>query len=214
MEDDKGGEAAVRTDEKGKKGRASSTLGTGRSAVALSLTLLLIQACASGDVAAVVDLVSEKNADPYASDESGRTPLGVACEAGHLEMIKFLMERKRESHAPTGTSTTPLHSAVRGGHIETVRYLIDDQGMDASCKDEDGFTPLDCARNNKMRKFLLSRGGVGSKTYRPRRHQDTDPTSSTPPSTSGLQSPMSSESLSDSSSSTEVCHLYVPMDSV
>ena len=67
--------------------------GVGRRAAALSLTLLLIQACASGDVVAVVDLVSEKNADPFASDESGRTPLGVASKAGHNEVIKFLMER-------------------------------------------------------------------------------------------------------------------------
>ena len=145
--------------------------GVGRRAAALSLTLLLIQACASGDVAAVVDLVSRKNADPFDSDESGRTPLGVASEAGHIEVVKFLTERDKEGLAVRGSGrTTPLHVAARGGHIELVKYLIDEQGMDPSCEDEDGIIPLDCARTNKMRNFLLSRGGSGSKTYRSRRH--------------------------------------------
>ena len=164
--------------------------GLGRGALALSLTVLLIQACASGDVAAVADLVSEKNVDPFAGDESGRTPLAVACEAGHMEVVKFLMERDKEERALTGAGgTTPLHVAARGGHIEVVKYLIDDRGMDPSCEDSDGFTPLDCARNSKMRKCLLSCGARGSKAYRSRRHRATEspsiprplnPVSSTP----------------------------------
>ena len=140
--------------------------------------MLLIQACASGDVAKVADLVSEKNVDPFAGDESGRTPLAVACEAGHMEVVKFLMERDKEGRALKGAGgTTPLHVAARGGHIEVVKYLIDDRRMDPSCEDSDGFTPLDCAQNNKMRKCLLSRGARGSKAYRSRRHQTTEPPS-------------------------------------
>ena len=147
----------------------------GRGALALSLTVLLIQACASGDVAKVADLVSEKNIDPFAGDESGRTPLAVACETGHMEVVKFLMERDKEGRALKGAGgTTPLHVAARGGHIEVVKYLIDDRGMDPSCEDSDGFTPLDCAQNNKMRKCLLSRGARGSKTHRFRRHKATE----------------------------------------
>ena len=161
------------------KGDSSPHLSdVGRGALALSLTVLLIQACASGDVAAVADLVSEKNVDPFAGDESGRTPLAVACEAGHIEVVKFLMERDKEGRALTGAGgTTPLHVAARGGHIEVVKYLIDDRRMDPSCEDNDGFTPLDCARNNKMRKCLLGRGARGSKTRRSRRHQATEPPS-------------------------------------
>ena len=78
--------------DKAERNGSSSRSALRRRAAALSLTVLLIQACASGDVAAVADLVSEKNADPFASDESGRTPFGVALEAGHIEVIKFLME--------------------------------------------------------------------------------------------------------------------------
>ena len=153
-----------------------------------ALTILLIQACASGDVAKVADLVSEKNVDPFASDGSGRTPLAVACEAGHMEVVKFLMERDKEGRALKGAGgTTPLHVAARGGHVEVVKYLIDDRGMDPSCEDSDGFTPLDCAQNNKMRKFLLSRGARASKATSelpssPKVNGGTPDTGSTPDS--------------------------------
>ncbi|CAI8056202.1 hypothetical protein GBAR_LOCUS30624, partial [Geodia barretti] len=124
--------------------------GVGRRAAALSLTLLLIQACASGDVAAVVDLVSGKNADPFASDESGRTPLGVASEAGHIEVIRFLMERDKEGLAVSGAGgTTPLHDkeglsgssallqASRNGDLSQVKYLVEERHVDPhSCEDE------------------------------------------------------------------------------
>ena len=170
-----------------------------------ALTVLLIQACASGDVAKVADLVSEKNVDPFAGDESGPTPLAVACEAGHMEVVKFLMERDKEGRALMGAGgTTPLHVAARGGHIEVVKYLIDDRGMDPSCEDSDGFTPLDCARNNKMRKCLQSRGARGSKTYRSRRHQATEPPSiplPESPVSSSSHSPTKSAASSDSAMS-------------
>ena len=150
----------------GAKGDSSpSNSGLGRGALALSLTLLLIQACASGDVDTVAHLVSaQKHFDPSACDESGHTPLAVACEAGHIEVVRFLMERDKEARALKGAGgTTPLHVAARGGHIAVVKYLIDGRGMDPSCEDNDGSTPLDCAQDNKMRKFLLSRGARGSK---------------------------------------------------
>ena len=160
----------------GAKGDSSpANSGVGRSALALSLTVLLIQACASGDVAKVADLVAEKNVDPFAVDESGRTPLAVACKAGHVEVVKFLMERDKEGRALMGAGgTTPLHVAAKGGHTEVVKYLIDDRGMDPSCEDSNGFTALDCARNNEMRGLLLSRGARGSGAYRSRHHQATE----------------------------------------
>ncbi|CAI8019530.1 hypothetical protein GBAR_LOCUS11736 [Geodia barretti] len=80
-----------------------------RGAVALSLSLLLIQACASGDVAAVANLVSEQNANPFSKDESGRTPLGVACEAGHVQVAKYLIET--EGVSPVFRGAGRCHSA-------------------------------------------------------------------------------------------------------
>ena len=139
----------------------------GRRAVVLSLTLLLIQACAAGDVATVADLISVRNANPFEKDESGRTPLGVACEAGHLDVVRHLIEKEGVSPGFRGAGgTTPLHVAARGGHVEVVRYLIDERGVDPSCEDDNGVTPLNCAQYVKVKKFLLSRGARKSKTDR------------------------------------------------
>ena len=104
--------------DKAERNGSSSRSAFRRRATALSLTVLLIQACASGDVAAVADLVSKKNADPFASDESGRTPLGVAREAGHIEVIKFLMERDKERRALRGAGgTTSTYTAQPTGKV-------------------------------------------------------------------------------------------------
>ena len=139
----------------------------GRRALALSLTVLLIQACGAGNVATVGDLISVRNANPFVKDESGRTPLGVACGAGHLDVVRHLIEKEGVSPGFRGTGgTTPLHVAARGGHVEVVRYLIDERGVDPSCEDDNGVTPLDCAQYVKVKKFLLSRGARKSKIDR------------------------------------------------
>ena len=49
-----------------------------------------------------------------ASDDSSRTPLGAACEGGHIDVVKFLMERDREKRAAREIiGTTPLHMQWR-----------------------------------------------------------------------------------------------------
>ena len=133
-----------------------SQSGTLRGATAITLTLLLFQACASGDVVLVTNLVSEQNANPFSKDESGRTPLGVACEAGHVQVARYLIETEGVSPGFRGTDgATPLHSAARGGHLTVVRYLVDEQGVDPSSRDREGLSPLDYAKNNVVREFLI-----------------------------------------------------------
>ena len=128
-----------------------------RGVVALSLTALLIQACASGDVAAVVNLVTERHAPLSEQDEeSGLTPLVAACEAGHIEVVKYLIEREGvDPEQAVRDGTTPLHAAARGGHAEVIKYLIEEKKVNSDCKDEKGSTPLDCALSNEIKKLLL-----------------------------------------------------------
>ena len=127
-----------------------------RGVVALSLTALLIQACTSGDVAAVVNLVTERRAPTSEQDEeSGLTPLVAACKAGHIEVVKYLIERESvDPEQAARDGTTPLHAAARGGHVEMVKYLIEEKRVNTDCKDEKGSTPLDCALNSEIKKLL------------------------------------------------------------
>ena len=175
--DDPGG-SSENSAEQSKREGSRSRSDLLRGVVALSLTALLIQACTSGDVAAVVNLVTERHAsasEPQ-DEESGLTPLVAACEAGHIEVVKYLLER--ESVDPEQTAkdgTTPLHAAARGGHVEVVQYLIDEKRVNHDSTDKNGFTPLDCAKNNRVRKSLVSHGACGSKSKRPRRQKATIP---------------------------------------
>ena len=132
-------------------------------AVAISLSLLLIQACASGDVATVTNLISKQNADPFSEDESGRTPLGAACEGGHLQLARYLIETERISPGFRGADgSTPLHVAAKGGHLTVVKYLVIEQGVNPSCKDKNDLKPLDYAKNDDVRNFLIHYNNGGT----------------------------------------------------
>ena len=154
--DDPGGNSVEQSKTEGSRPRSDLL----RGVVALSLTALLIQACASGDVAAVVNLVTERHAPASEQDEeSGLTPLVAACEAGHMEVVKYLIEREGvDPEQAARDGTTPLHAAARGGHVEVVQYLIDEKKVNSDCKDEKGSTPLDCALNNEIVKLLNELG--------------------------------------------------------
>ena len=181
--DDPGG-SSENSAEQSKREGSRSRSDLLRGVVALSLTALLIQACTSGDVAAGVNLVTERHAPASEQDEeSGLTPLVAACEAGHMEVVKYLIEREGvDPEQAARDGTTPLHAAARGGHVEVVQYLIDEKRVNHNSTDKNGFTPLDCAKNNRVRKSLVSHGACGSKSKRPRRQKATIPAPQPSPS--------------------------------
>src|SRR5262245_51678403 len=59
------------------------------------------------------------------------TPLHEAAEAGHLEMVQWLIEHGADLHARTlrnpgdAGSHTPLHLAVSAGRLDVARLLIE-----------------------------------------------------------------------------------------
>ena len=147
----------------GEPGRTNQQSTALRRAAALSLTILLIQACASGDLVAVTNLVADQCANPFSRDESGRTPLGAACEAGHVEVARYLIETAGVSPRSRGADgATPLHAAAKGGHLTVIRYLVEKQGVDPSIKDSDGRSPLEYTKNSVVREFLISHDVHGS----------------------------------------------------
>ena len=150
-------------DVKGNDG-SLSMLDVMRRTAALCLSALLIQACASGDVVAVANLICEGRVDPSVTiDGSGRTALSVACGEGHIAVVRHLIEKEGVSPLLRGAGwSTPLHAAVKGGHIEVVKYLIE-EGVNPSCEDEDGVTALDCTTDVKMKDLLLNHGARLSK---------------------------------------------------
>jgi len=55
----------------------------------------LLQACNEGWLDTLRHLVDEEHVDPSLQFRGGRTPLHLAAEAGHYEMVRFLAVSKK-----------------------------------------------------------------------------------------------------------------------
>ena len=136
----------------------------------------LVAACEAGDIEVVKYLIEREGVDPEQAARDGNTPLHAAALKGHLEKVKYLIEKGANPVQPAFKDThgtTPTHAASKGGNIEVLKHLIDKRGVNPEDKDKSGFTPLDHARNNKVRTLLIDRGARGSKSNRPRRSAAT-----------------------------------------
>ena len=65
----------------------------------------------------------------------GWTPLHSACESGHLDVAKYLIEEQQcDPACRNNNSWTPLRLACRNGHLEVAKYLIEEEQCDPACK--------------------------------------------------------------------------------
>ena len=116
---------------------------------ALALTALLIQACATGNVATVVSLITERHAHPSGKGKLGRTPLHVACLHGHIEIVKYLInEQGVTPSCEDDNGNTPLHCANSSA---IARFLVEEKKCDINHRNKYNDTPLhDAAYNGQL----------------------------------------------------------------
>ena len=67
---------------------------------------------------------SGANKDQGTTDD-GSTPLFIAAEKGHLEVVRFLVESgANKDQGTTNYGATAVFIAARNGHLEVVRFLV------------------------------------------------------------------------------------------
>lgn len=86
----------------------------------------------------------------------------IANEATTTELLKFVLKRNRKGlNMSDKNGDTPLHIAARRTHeaaIPIIRVLID-AGADKHIRNNKNETPVDVAKNKKIRKFLMYYNG-------------------------------------------------------
>lgn len=74
----------------------------------------------------------------------GRTPLSAACERGHLDAVKKLLDNDADLEIAGDNEHTPLHTAVCNGHAEVVKLLLE-KGAKIHNGSDGSKAPLYCA---------------------------------------------------------------------
>jgi ankyrin repeat protein len=58
-------------------------------------------------------------------ESSGRTPLYVASDKGHLEVVRVLLDHGADVNTPAAYAGSALFAACCNGHVEVVRILLE-----------------------------------------------------------------------------------------
>ena len=88
-----------------------------------------------------------------------QTPLGVACEVGHVETAERLLSHGANANARDGNERTPLHWASQEGRLNIAQLLLG-RYADANARDGNKRTPLHLASREghlELAELLLDR---------------------------------------------------------
>ncbi|KAK0510123.1 hypothetical protein JMJ35_007517 [Cladonia borealis] len=92
-------------------------------------------------------------------NDKRRTPLLLAVQLGHIEMVKFLLSRDAQIEAKDESGTTPLMTAASLGKVDIMKELVL-QGADVQARNRTRRTALHLAiqksRDDRAISFLLN----------------------------------------------------------
>ena len=81
------------------------------------------------------------------------SPLFFAVAAGHLAVVRLLVEQGADVNSAPSHGTSPLHFAALQGHAEIVSCLLSG-GASLTARDHNGQLPMDMAANEEIKQLI------------------------------------------------------------
>lgn len=112
-------------------------------------SIFFFQAVKEGNLGHVIDLIQNFGVDPNADNSYQETPLFLAAQNNHIDVVKYLLKDKRVNpNAGNKYDETPLLAAVKQGNLEVVKYLVEDERVDVNAESRLGETSLSASEEN------------------------------------------------------------------
>ena len=92
-------------------------------------------------------LVSAYGAEPNVSTNNGWTPLMIASQSGHADVVELLLDKNVPINAQNKNGKTAVYIASQNGHFSVVSTLLNN-GAESNITTNNGWTPLMIASQN------------------------------------------------------------------
>ena len=107
----------------------------------------LLFACAGLGIPQAAKMLLDKQADVNIQNVEGVTPLYMACNKGHNDIVKMLLDKQADINIHNVEGGTPLFMACHKGHKDIVKMLMKKQA-NVNIQNVEGVTPLFIACEN------------------------------------------------------------------
>ena len=101
----------------------------------------LFEHAARGELHGVIDAISKDKALVDCQTPDGHTLLMIACDRGHLAMVKYLVSQDADIDKQNNFGNTALICACSKGHVSIARYLMEND-CKITTRQRDGKTAL------------------------------------------------------------------------
>ncbi|NWF34425.1 hypothetical protein HH110_15405 [Stenotrophomonas sp. SAM-B] len=125
----------------------------------------LIIAAKQGELA-MVDALLVLGAQPDLASRGDGNPLIAAARRGHLPVVERLVGAGADVNRIVAYDETPLINAARSGDVDTVAYLVEhgaDVNLGVVADQGQWRSPLNQARNDRVRDYLTQRGAIAGR---------------------------------------------------